>query len=57
MSYLRAFIYMVLFIYNNIIFPYYTTIYKFYNKLMKYYFNLITYTKLVNKYINKNKCN
>jgi len=42
---------------NNIIFPYYTTIYKFYNKLIKYNIIKITYTKLVNKYINKHKCN
>ena len=42
---------------NDIKFPYYTTIYKFYNKLIKYNIINITYTKLVNKYINKNKCN
>jgi len=56
----RAFINMISIINNtnnDIKFPYYTTIYKFYNKLIKYNIINITYTKLVNKYINKNKCN
>ena len=37
--------------------PSYSTIYKFFNKLIKYNIINITFYKLVNRYINKKKCN
>jgi hypothetical protein len=42
---------------NNNKYPHHTTIYKFYKKLAKYNIISITYDNLVNKYINKHKCN